>query len=247
MEVETIEDKLANIPYEGEQEETETPVDSPTTDKPVVEESQTPSQEGEEAEPKGEADNTPDEDYSKKTSKRVQTLLEERYQAQERASVLEQRLAALEAQKEQPNEVIPERWSRLFSTGDPEQDQEAYKEYQALRNEEKSAWIEEAHSQWEEKQTAESRETEAMAQSYDKAMDELEATGKTFDRNELMKAITERPIFKQDGQPDFETALELMDKQKPSNARKTLGTIGTPGGGGKDTYGPGDFVGFGGR
>lgn len=217
------EDVFGDIEREGDtvnlEEEKETPTDSPAEEEPVVEE---PSQEG---------DNTPDEeddDYKKKTSKRVQQLLKERREEREQRIALEERLARLEQRESPRNEEIPERWRKLYSTGDPEQDVIAYQEWKALNQEERAAMKAELIAELREEQGRESAEQEQFASRYEELMDELEAEGKEFDRNALMKFISERPIFMPDGNPDFATALELMEAKKPASnlsARKKLASV----------------------
>lgn len=222
------EDVLADIPTEGEEvplvDEEITSPDSPAEEKPVVEE---PSQEG---------DNIPleeDNDYKTKTGRRVQQLLKERAEEREARIALEERLKAIEERSvPQEEENIPEEWSELFSTGDPDQDRIAYTKHQAMNARDKAAWKEEVLAELKGQESQESEEQEQFAQAYENQMDELEESGKTFDRNELMAYITKRPIFRQDGQPDFETALELMEAKKPKAniaARKSMATINQQG------------------
>lgn len=235
-----VTEALAALPQEGAIEEMETPVVSPTTEQPVEKvAAETPSQEGD------QDDNTPDEGYSRKTEKRITQLLDERLAQSQRADELERQLAEAKATKAEPQEEIPARFVKLY--GD---DPETYREWKAMQDEQKSAWIEEAHTKFLEKQTKETEEAEAMAQSYESQLDELSAAGKEFDRNELKKAMTDRPIWKTDGTPDWETKLELMElkKPQPSQARKSVAPLGKSGGTtNKEWAGPDDFTGYAGK
>lgn len=224
---ETAEESMADIQQEGEPfelgEEKVTP-DSPT-EKPVVKE---PAEEG---------DNTlseEDDDYKPKTSKRVQAILKERAELRDKVREMEIReQVRKENLQGESQEVIPERWSQLFSTGDPEQDREAFKVWQTMNQEEKASWKAELLAELKAEGNKETEEQEMYAQAYEEQLDELEAEreeGKlpSFDRNSLMKFITERPIFRQDGKPDFATALELMESKKPGSsmgARKSLASL----------------------
>lgn len=218
-----MDDIFGDIQREGETtdliEEMETPTDSPTEEKPVVEE---PAEEG---------DNIPleeDENYKDKTSRRVKQLLAERADERAKREELEQRLAKLENIPQQEEE-IPKRWLNLYSSGDPEQDQEAYKEWKTLNQEERAALKAEILEEFRSEQQREIEEQEEKANLYEEQMSELEETlGRTFDHNELAKAMAERPVWTTDGQPDWETKLELLEAKKPASnmeARKKLGTV----------------------
>ena len=214
---------LADIEDDGvdssfDTEVKETPPVAPAEEKPVVEE---PADKGDNTHPEE------DQDYKERTGKRVQQLLKERAEERTRVETLERQVQELSSRGQEP-ESIPERWSRLFSTGDPDADREAYGLWKTMNQEEKASWKAELLEEMRAEANKTAQEQEAYAEAYEGAMDELEADGKTFDRNELMKFITERPIFRQDGQPDFATALELMEAKKPSpniQARKALAAI----------------------
>lgn len=231
---------LADIPTEGDEsfnfgeEEKETPAESPTEEQPIVNE---PAEEG---------GNTPTEeetDYKPRTDKRIQQLLKERAEEREKREALEERLAALEQRNTpQEDEDIPEEFVDLF--GD---DLEAWKKFDAMTQRQKAAWRQEVINELRAQEEQEANETEQFAQNYENLMDELEDEGKVFDRNALMKFITERPIFRQDGNPDFATALELMEAAKPKanvQARKQIASL-TPQGkvGGKGYVTPDDLRG----
>lgn len=222
-------DIFGDIPDEGaeqmlepvEETETDTQTTTPVEEKPVVEQ---PAEEG---------DNTPteeDDDYKERTSKRMKQVLKERAEERAKREELEERLARLESRNTpQAEEVIPERWSKLYSTGDPEQDQAAYQEWKSFNEEEKAAWKAEALAELKAEESKATREQEEQTAMYESQMDELEETlGETFDHNELMKAMAERPIWLTNGQPDWETKLELLKAKKPSvntEARKKLASI----------------------
>lgn len=220
-------DVLADIPTEGEETpdfgdaEKDTPTTTPVEKEPVVEE---PSQEGE-TEPLT-PENTPaaeDEDYKPRTEKRVQQLLKERSEERALREAAEAELAKFRQPQPEAVESIPERFVKLF--GD---DPETWKEYKAMRDEEQSEAIAKAVAAIKDEEHKTTQEQEEYVERYDGLMDELEADGKKFDRNELMKFITARPIFRQDGNPDFATALELMEAKKPKadlKARKELASI----------------------
>ena len=227
MPEETVED-LADIQQEGQPieltEEKDTPADSPTEEKPVVEE---PAEEG---------DNTPteeDDDYKPKTSRRVKEILRERAELRDKLKEYEIREQVRKENLSPEEEVIPDRWSQLFSTGDPEQDREAYQMWKTLNEEEKASWKAEIIAEMRAEGNKEAEEQEQYAAQYEEQLDELEAEREEaklppFDRNALMKAISERPIFRPDGKPDFETALELMEAKKPGSsmgARKSLASL----------------------
>jgi hypothetical protein len=217
-EFDDIQDEGQEIPID--QLEKETPAAPSTDEQPVVEE---PSQEGEEP---AEVPNTPgveEEDYKQKTGKRVQQLLKERQESKAQAEAYERELKTLREQQNPQNEVIPERFKKMF--GD---DPELWNEWKAMRQEEKEEAVNEAIQRIKSEQEQESKATEEMTLAYEAQLDDLEASGKKFDRNELMKYIAERPIFRQDGTPDFETALELMMLKKPkpnTQARKSIATL----------------------
>lgn len=208
---------LADIPSEGEdksflEEESTTPVDKTVTEEPAE---------------KGENTLPAEEDgYKERTSKRVQQLLKERAEERERVNALEARLEEMNKSTEEV--AIPNRWSELFSTGDPEQDKKAYQVWKTMNEEEKASWKAEVIAELRNEEAKAAEEVEQYTQSYEAQMDELEEEGKTFDRNELLAFVAKRPIFRQDGQPDFATALELMEVSKPKQnieARKKLATI----------------------
>lgn len=212
------ENVLADIPTEGDDKSFQAEPVAPA-EKPVVEE---PAEEGENA-PLEEK-----EDYKERTSKRVQQLLKERAEERERVNALEARIEEMSQSTRGEDLVIPQRWSELFSTGDPDQDREAYASWKTLNDEEKAAWKSEVIAELRNEEAKQAAEAEEYAQSYDAQMDELEEAGKTFDRNELLAFVAKRPIFRQDGQPDFETSLELMEMQKPKQnlqARKALVSV----------------------
>lgn len=242
-----MQEVLANIPQEGElpeAPETVTPTATPADENQPGTVVEKPAEEG---------DNTPteeDNDYKERTSKRVQQLLKERSEERSQREALEARLAKLE-QKESPSEEIPERWSNLYSTGDPAQDKIAYQEWKSFNEEEKAAWKAEALAELKAAETKEAEEQEQMAQAYESQLDELEADGKEFDRNALMKFMTDIPggLWTTDGKPNFALGLELMEARKaPSvkaQVKKSLGSLHTPGGTGqKEYFGPEDFSGF---
>lgn len=208
---------LADIPSEGEEtldELSTTPVEKPVVEEPAEKGENTPSKE-------------PD-DYKERTSKRVQQLLKERAEERERNDALEARLGELEKSTANEDISIPDRWSELFSTGDAEQDKKAYQSWKTMNDEEKESWKSEVINELRNEEAKAAQEAEEYTKAYDAQMDELEASGKIFDRNELMAFVAKRPIFRQDGQPDFETSLELMEMQKPKlniDARKKLVTV----------------------
>lgn len=228
-----IEQALADIPHEGVEDptetmETETPSDTPSEEKPVAEQ---PAEEG---------DNTPteeDEGYKERTSKRMKQILEERAEERMKREELEAELAVLRGRDTQQKTVeeIPDRWLKLYSTGDEYQDQQAFQEWKALNEEQRQVMKEEILADIQAQEQEKAKETEQFAQAYEDAMDDLEAEGKKFDRNELMKAMAERPIFRHDGTPDFATTLELLEaKKQPDSAkiqaRKSIATINKQGG-----------------
>lgn len=220
-----MENVFGDIPDEGtepvEEVEKETPTTTPVEEKPVVEE---PAKEGENT-PSEEDDN----DYKDRTSKRVKQLLADRAEERTKREALEERLAKLEAGIPQKEEAIPERWSELFSTGDPKQDKEAYQIWKTLNQEEKTAWKAEVMAELRAEQSQETEEAEQQTALYESQMEELEETlGRTFDHNELMKAMAERPVWLTNGQPDWETKLELIEAKRPASnmvARKKLASI----------------------
>jgi len=223
--MEVKENIFGDIPDEGteqiEETETDTPSTTPVEEKPVVEE------------PAKEGDNTPseedDNDYKDRTSKRVKQLLADRAEERAKREALAERLANLESNLPQQEEVIPERWSELFSTGDPDQDQKAYQTWKTLNQEEKATWKAEVLAELKAEQSQETEAEEQQTTLYESQMEELEETlGKTFDHNELMKAMAERPIWLTNGQPDWETKLELLEAKRPASnmvARKKLAGI----------------------
>lgn len=220
-----MEDVFGDIPDEGteliEEVETETLPTTPVEEEPVVEE---PAEEG---------DNTPteeDNDYKERTSKRMKEVLKERALERERVAELERQVQELTQRNlPQSEEVIPERWLELFSSGDAEQDQASYKSWKTLNEEEKANWKKEVLEELRGEEAREAQAHEEQTALYNEQMDELEETlGKKFDRNELMKAMAERPVWLTDGQPDWETKLELIEakKSKPNTeARKKLAEI----------------------
>jgi len=235
-------DILANVPNEGE--EMDTPSESPTEQKPVVEE-ETPSTEGEEGDEES-PENTPreEDDYKTRTGRRVQQLLKERAEERARVEELERQVREMSERNTPKEAEIPKEFSDLF--GD---DPEMWEKYSEMTRAQKESWKAELLEELRSEQSREEREAEEFASLYERAMDDLEASGKEFDRNELMKFISERPIWKTDGSPDFETALEILELKKPSktsSARKALASVGNPTGGapGKAYFTPDDFVGY---
>lgn len=226
-----IKEILANIPNEGE--ENETLSDSPT-DETVAK-----PQEGDDE--KNETVNTP-ESYKERTSRRIQQLLRERNEEREKIEALEQRINEMGQSNMDTN--IPERFVKLY--GD---DPEIWNEYNAMNQEQKEEWKAEVLHEINSANKNMQEEQERFVESYELQLDELEDSGRTFDRNKLMKFIVDRPIFRKDGQPDFETALDLMEAKKQSsnlNARKDIAGIGqqTTSSGNKSYYTPEDFVGY---
>jgi hypothetical protein len=245
MEEINVQEVLADLPQEDEAVETETPTVTPAEEN----QPETPVEE-----PAEEGENTPteeDDDLKERTSKRVQKLLQDRAIEKERADALEERLAALESRTETKGEEIPERWLKLYSTGDEQQDQFAYQEWKALNEEQRVAIKEELVAEMRSKEQQEEEETERMTAEYDSMMDELEAEGKDFDRNTLMKFMTDVPggLWTTDGKPNFALGLRLMEADKTpsvkSQVKKTLGAIKpNQGFSGKEFFNPEDFSGF---
>lgn len=207
---------LANVPHEGqvseedlapneEQEEKETPAESPTEDKPAEE---SPSPDGDSSQ--DDSNNLPFHKHP-----RWKEMYQSKKQLEDEVRQLRSQMEEKLARVEQPNTEVPERWKRLLGEN-PDAWAMWREEQEALKRD----IIEQVRSLGEAERQAQIAAQKESETYVERSLNELEDEGKTFDRNELVKFLVD---FKQkyktvpmdeDGNIDFRAGYELFSQFK---------------------------------
>ena len=147
----------------------------------------------------------------------------------EELSSLKEKVERLESSTTQKSVEIPAWFSEVWGLNE-----DAWSKYQQFSSAEKAAYKEEIKREILAEQNKEKEETEKWDRWIDSQIEALESEGKTFDRNELMKVMSDyRPTDGQ-GQYDFHKGYELYSKlkaldEKPEvqKARKEVAAMAT--------------------
>lgn len=222
--MEKLEDILADVKKEGDTDpfnalEIETPSESPAENEPEV----TVPAEGEDTPPEAKAEeNVPFHEHPRwKARERELEELREQREADARAiAELTERVRV----PDNDNLEVPESFQRLYGN-----DPEAYKAYRShqeqLKEEIKQELIEADRQAREEAQATEKHWNQWVSDQ----LDSLAASGKTFDRNELVQTMLEYKPTTADGNFDFEAGYKIYEAVRGktpdpavSQARKQL-------------------------
>lgn len=234
----------------GEEQENETPSESPTEKNEQSETS--PSHQGEDKEEAESSDNT-DDDNKKKTEnfvpyERFKEVINDKNELRQRLEELENTVQ----QKIVPSNEdvkIPNWFQKLY--GD---DRESWQEYQADEKERFNA-LKQSIVQEQVESQKKYEESVKRWEGYSKdQMQALEDEGKSFDRNELMKVVLDYQPTDAQGNFDFKKAYQILELTKraehdpaKSEARKNLAASTTSDNKGesnpKDYMTPKDFRG----
>jgi len=213
------EDFLANVQHEGEAEgevfkslddiaepdnqEKETP------ETPPVEENQTENAPSSQGAP--QADNT--ENANNVPWHKDPRWVEWQEEKQELLKFKDEVMPKLEALTPQEQVQVPSWFGN---------DEAAWKEYQLHEAQRDERIKHEALREYESKQTAAAQQVQKANEYVENQLGSLESQGRKFDRNELLKVVSDYRPITADGQWDFERAYEILEmkKLKESNPEK---------------------------
>lgn len=233
----------------GEEQENETPSESPTEKN---EETETPSHQGEEEDKAESSEDTDDEsNIPFHKHPRFKELVEERNDLRRQFEELRTTVDTVQQKIVPSNEdvKIPNWFQKLY--GD---DRESWQEYQADEKERFNA-LKQSIVQEQVESQKKYEESVKRWEGYSKdQMQALEDEGKSFDRNELMKVVLDYQPTDAQGNFDFKKAYQILElKAKAehdpakSEARKNLAASTTSDNKGesnpKDYKTPNDFRG----
>lgn len=213
-----LEEFLANVQHEGEDaltpeqdnQETETPVTPPVETKPE-EESPASSEAG-----TAEADNTQSE--SKIPFHQHPRWIERENELKELRSFKDKAEPVLSSLTAQPTQTAP---IPTWFKGIYGEDQAAWADYQSYHRSEREQIKAETIAELQAKAAKEQETVTAAQKQMDDALASLEAEGKKFDRNELIKVVSDYKPIDDAGNWDFKKAYEILELQRKANSQKS--------------------------
>jgi len=226
----TIAQDLAEIPSEGEpieevikpeeEEEKETPTETPAEIKPE-EEKETPAEENKETEEKIPFHKHP----------RFKSLVEEKNRYKEELDELKERVESKFSELEESRsqtQPIPNWFSDAF--GD---NPEVWEKYQSHEKEAREEIKREIREELESEQNHKAEESQKWEDWVDDQIETLKDDGLKFEKNELMKVMVDYKPTDEQGNIDFKRGYEILQMTKKkdpekSEARKQIADDGKP-------------------
>ena len=219
---------LADIPKEGENpfednEEKETPADSPTETKP---EEEKPSQEGEKEsseEKKPEDSNTPEEQIPFHKHPRWKEIYSKNQELEQKVAELsrfKEEISPKLQELEEKKQPIPNWFADTF--GEDEAKWEAFQTYDRQRREEIK---DEIYSENEEYYRNQQEQTKKWSDWTTNQLQDLKDEGLKFEENELLKVLVDYKPVDDQGNLNFHKGYEILLKGKAADevekSRKT--------------------------
>lgn len=195
-----------------DEEETETPAESPTENNEAETE---PSQQGEEGEdaPKNTADEKPLPFHEHPRWQKMQKELEEKEEA---LQALQESVTELQEKPTQQDTTLPQWWQTL--AGSDEVSKQAYSQYQSENKGTRDAMRQELIEEQQQQAQEEQSESKKWDDWVVGEIQNLKDNGETFDENELRKVAVEMQPLDENGNISLSKSLEILKLQKQVKA-----------------------------